>query len=398
MRMYFCPSCHSREEADDALHCTGCGADLSALDSKENFIINSDGLLVAYHGKSEEIVLPDSVKDISNSCFDSCTFLKSIVLNDNLNRIGQCAFVDCSSLTKVSFGKGLTLIGPSAFYGCRLAEVTIPSGVTTIGEYAFYDIHELKHIVIEEGCELICDEAFLVTGDGSGLDRTIYLPSTLKELGLRVFSNACGTNHVYTPETEIVKDHFRYDKYPIVLHFIPRADQYEQAMANIISEAKSSDLWWLNMYEQDIKVNQANLKAIHNRISYLNAKLKQYEIDLTSASGLFKASKIKKINRDVDFTKRWLAECNAKADEIRSTLSKLEERKASYTHTDSDYRKYAEEKLLNSRAIKYGNVLGGGYPSISYEEYREALSRIDRPSHNPADDWIEVPIPDVTDM
>lgn len=398
MRIYMCPSCHTRQEASDDLRCPDCNADLGALDNNEEFIIDPDGVLLAYHGQSESITIPDTVREISNSCFDSCTFLKNVVIGDSVECIGICAFLNCSSLTDVSFGKGLTFIGHSAFCGCRLDKVFIPSGVNTLSEYSFYNIHELKHIVIEEGCECICDEAFLLEGDEKNLNRTIHLSSTIKSLGLRVFYNPCGTNHVFTTDSELVKDYFKYDDHPIVLHFIPRPDQYEQAIANVIAEEKRLDFSMINIYEQDVNAKQADLKSIEDRILYLNSKLKQHELDLASASGIFKASKVKKCNNDIAFTKKWLAECNAKADEIKTAINTLQESIARYTHTDCYYRNYAEEKLLNGRAIKYGNVLGGGYPSISLEEYRDAIKRSERDFKNPADDYIVIPVPDITDI
>lgn len=115
MRTKICLSCGTRQEETNSSSCCSCGADMSMLDKDESFIVDPNGVLLAYHGSREAIVIPDTVKSISNSCFDSCTFLKSVVIGDSVEHIGNCAFLNCSELRKISYGSKLSFIGHSAF-------------------------------------------------------------------------------------------------------------------------------------------------------------------------------------------------------------------------------------------------------------------------------------------
>ena len=65
-----------------------------------------------------ELVIPDSVKSISDYAFRGCTSLESVTIPDSVKSIGWYAFYDCTSLTSVTIGNGVTSIGDYAFYGC----------------------------------------------------------------------------------------------------------------------------------------------------------------------------------------------------------------------------------------------------------------------------------------
>lgn len=81
------------------------------------------------------IVIPDSVKKISNFCF-YFSKLKSIVIPDSVTIIGDNAFSGCGELESIEIPDSVERIGMSAFLGCRsLESVTIPKN-TEIGLFA----------------------------------------------------------------------------------------------------------------------------------------------------------------------------------------------------------------------------------------------------------------------
>ncbi len=92
----------------------------------------------------EEVVLPDSVKEIAGGAFAYCSGLVKMELPEKLERIGKGAFYDCAGLTEVVLPVGLREIGDLAFDGCTgIRTVVIPEKVTSIGAGAFFGIPEV---------------------------------------------------------------------------------------------------------------------------------------------------------------------------------------------------------------------------------------------------------------
>ena len=85
----------------------------------------------------KSINLPVTQKTLPVSFLEGCTSLESIELPATLTTISTDAFYGCTKLANVSLHEGLTTIGLRAFYNCKLAEITIPSTVTSIGNGAF---------------------------------------------------------------------------------------------------------------------------------------------------------------------------------------------------------------------------------------------------------------------
>jgi hypothetical protein len=85
----------------------------------------------------KSINLPVTQKTLPTSFFESCTSLESIELPATLTTINSDAFYGCTKLAHVNLPEGLTTINQRAFYNCKLAEITVPSTVTSIGSAAF---------------------------------------------------------------------------------------------------------------------------------------------------------------------------------------------------------------------------------------------------------------------
>ena len=136
----------------------------------KNFEIE-DGVLIAYHGKSRvvkvpqgvtilgkgafcenkhlrEVHLPEGVQKIEQFCFSRCVNLKYVHCPQSLEEIAQGAFLRCQRLESPEFpifdlvdGKkvgGLRQIGGRAFYGCkRIKSLSLPMGMVGVGDEAF---------------------------------------------------------------------------------------------------------------------------------------------------------------------------------------------------------------------------------------------------------------------
>lgn len=65
-----------------------------------------------------QVIVPDSVVNIGERAFDSCTRLTEIILYNNLQEIGAYAFAGCSNLVKAVIPGSVSTIGAGAFQGC----------------------------------------------------------------------------------------------------------------------------------------------------------------------------------------------------------------------------------------------------------------------------------------
>lgn len=105
-------------------------------ESLDPFIIK-DGILKKYVGKSDTIVIPESVREIEPWAFAWHSFLKSVEIPASVRKIGQSAFTYCESLKCVIIHNDCT-IGRHCFYHCSsLSTLIIPETCTAIGPGAF---------------------------------------------------------------------------------------------------------------------------------------------------------------------------------------------------------------------------------------------------------------------
>ena len=79
---------------------------------------------------------------------------------DSVIEIGECAFHSCSGIKNIIIPEGVTTIASAAFLGTEIRNITIPNSVTRVGEYAFNDCQGLESITIGNGVTSIEDGAF----------------------------------------------------------------------------------------------------------------------------------------------------------------------------------------------------------------------------------------------
>ena len=126
-------------------------------------IIIKDGILgitdYAFSGCKglTSVTIPNSVKSIGWSAFNSCTNLISIKVesgNNYFDSRNNCnAIIDSNNQLIVGckntiIPNSVTSIGSDAFYGCSdLTSINIPNSVTSIGSYTFYNCSGLKTVI-----------------------------------------------------------------------------------------------------------------------------------------------------------------------------------------------------------------------------------------------------------
>lgn len=105
-----------------------------------------------YCYKLEDIVIPETLKTISELDFLNCLNLKTIKLS-NVESIKSNAFQACYNIKKVESDK-VTAIGNGAFSGCRnLTSVKLPS-CNSLGSGAFDYCYVLSNCILQSGAEI----------------------------------------------------------------------------------------------------------------------------------------------------------------------------------------------------------------------------------------------------
>ena len=87
----------------------------------------------------KEIVLPDSLTNLSAGAFCMAGSLESVSIPGSAGIVNKQVFSTCSSLKEVIIGEGVTTVEYAAFENCpSLVSVSLPASVTDISSDAFY--------------------------------------------------------------------------------------------------------------------------------------------------------------------------------------------------------------------------------------------------------------------
>lgn len=157
---------------------------------KENDFMIVNGVLKEYNGTDLEVHIPNYVKVIDNSVFDSkriavvhipdsvyeirssafrrCKLLEKVYMGGNVKIIDEYAFTECENLSQVnSQSKGeinlpdsVGCICESAFESCYGIKSVICNGAIHIGEFAFYNCVNMDSIKTDA---YIAENALLYT-------------------------------------------------------------------------------------------------------------------------------------------------------------------------------------------------------------------------------------------
>ena len=106
-----------------------------------------------------EIDIKVSVNEIGNKTFEGCSNLEEITIPDNITKMGSSVFKGCE--TKIKWGDNpqvTTLDYLNDYIG---TSITIPKSIKTIpNTYKFFELENLKEIVVSEGIQEIEEGAF----------------------------------------------------------------------------------------------------------------------------------------------------------------------------------------------------------------------------------------------
>jgi hypothetical protein len=159
-------------------------------------------LMLCPSRKTGTVVIPNSVRQIEQSAFESCSGLTSVSIPNSVTTIGMSVFSGCSGLTSITIPNSVTRIESSTFYECSgLTSVMIGNSVKNIGSLAFYRCTGLTSITIPNSATNIEFAAF---EDCSSLKSITCLASVPPILGEDVFNNVSRSIPVCIPAGSLI--------------------------------------------------------------------------------------------------------------------------------------------------------------------------------------------------
>ena len=138
----------------------------------------------------KEVKLPASVNSLGQEVFYKCTQLINLEFAENgsLTEISSDAFWQCSALTSVVIPEGITKIVSCSFQSCtKLTQVSLPNSLIELGLGSFLYCSKLTSIRLPENLQSIGAYAF----DGAGLTE-IYIPENVNTINSLAFRNLDG--------------------------------------------------------------------------------------------------------------------------------------------------------------------------------------------------------------
>lgn len=95
------------------------------------------------------IVIPDSVSELGESCFESCTDLTSVRLPGRITKLPNKCFYECENIQSIIIPQGVKEIGSDCFGECeKLTGIDIPSSVSILEDNCFYKCNKLGKVNI----------------------------------------------------------------------------------------------------------------------------------------------------------------------------------------------------------------------------------------------------------
>lgn len=158
-----------------------------------NFIFD-ENRIIKYIGKEKIVKVPDGIEEIESSAFWDNQFIEEVILPESLRNMGGDTFYYCKNLHKINIPKNVVAMGNNPFAGClsiviknespyfvmensvlftadkqnliycsiqgNETEYIIPEGVRIIGKHAFYCCDRFERITLPSSLEKMENNPF----------------------------------------------------------------------------------------------------------------------------------------------------------------------------------------------------------------------------------------------
>ena len=252
------------------------------------------------------IVIPDSVRYMGESVFEGCTSLQYIVIPqsvlemglDNMPKQLQNIYVEEGSILIDKIRKRLDLCHKLILYSntyslpYEIEETIEKDGVlySSDGKRLLKIIKNIDSLVIPDGVEIICDEAFndLKDDEDNYSLAEVILPTSLREIGRNVFSGTI-ESIISNSSHFVVENNFLLssDKKTLYYYFGKGCDYYENPSSvdeiwsgafasRSITKMKLSSIYsmgdnpFIDLLSYDGKENILKLDINYGNIKFLN--------------------------------------------------------------------------------------------------------------------------------
>jgi hypothetical protein len=153
-------------------------------------VVDGVGIITAYTGPGGAVVIPSNIGGVvvraidsgtngATAVFKGNTTITSVVIPDTVTTIERETFRDASNLAELTLPSGLTTITSHLVRGTALTTFNIPTSVTRIESNSIRNMPNLTNLTLHEGITFIDMGAFM---NNPQLILTT-LPSTVTEIG-----------------------------------------------------------------------------------------------------------------------------------------------------------------------------------------------------------------------
>lgn len=151
------------------------------LKSAENVYYNAKNCTnIGVPKNAWNIVIGEKVECIPDGAFYGSR-IEEIIFPDSVKEIGSMICANCESLKRITLSKNSARIGSGAFGNTALEEITIPDKITELNfRSVFAGCEKLKSIIVEEGNEKYCDIDGAVYSKEK--DKLIFVPDAIERL------------------------------------------------------------------------------------------------------------------------------------------------------------------------------------------------------------------------
>ncbi len=139
--------------------------------------------------KTENLVIPNGVTEITKAAFAGCKTLQTVTVPSTVVCIGEGAFVQCINLHEIDLPDSIVSMDAGVFAICEnLSSITIPKNITYIPKYTFAGCGSLSQVILDKDSKLLLigEESFL---ECKSLENLIVPDGVAVRIGKSAFSD-----------------------------------------------------------------------------------------------------------------------------------------------------------------------------------------------------------------